>query len=115
LNFLAVTNQPSAFVPLSFGSVSAIKPGNVIYSNYVTHPGTVIVVQDKPLLVAGLGTNLSRNLTLLGRIGTNYQLQFSTNLSSVWYPAMNYSQTNGAITISIDSSNPAIYFRLYQP
>ena len=72
LNFLAVTNQSSAFVPLSFGSVSAIKPGNVTYSNYVTHPGTVAVVQDKPLLLAGLGTNQNRNLTLLGRLGTNY-------------------------------------------
>jgi hypothetical protein len=75
----------------------------------------VAVVQDKPLLLVGLGTNQNRNLTLLVRLGTNYQMQFSTNLSSGWYPAMNYLQTNGAITISIDSSNAVIFFRLYQP
>jgi len=115
LNFTAVTSQNSAFVPLTLGLVDAIKPGNVVYSNYVSHPGAIAVVQDKPLLIAGLGASHSRNLTLLGRLNESYQLQFSTNLSGVWHPLLDYTQTNGAISISLDSSNAMIFYRLYQP
>ena len=116
LTFTAVTNQTSAFVPLVFGSANAVKPGNVTYSNYITHPGNVTVIQDKPLLIAATDTNQNRNLTLLGRLGTNYQLQFSTNLLlNSWSPAVNYTQTNGSITIGIDATNATIFYRLFQP
>ncbi len=117
LTFTATTNQTSAFVPLVPGNVSAIKPGNTAYSNYVNHAGTVIVVQDKPVLVAGLGTNDSRSLALYGRFGTNYQVQFSTSFPSShsWSPLLNYTQTNGIIRINIDSSNSMIFYRLIQP
>jgi len=115
LSFLALSNQSSAFVDLPFGNISAIKPGDVIYSNYVTHPGRVAVVQDKPLLVANLGSNQSRSLSLFGRLNTGYQLQFATNPFAAWYPALNYSQTNGIITIPVDSSHPTIFYRVFQP
>jgi subtilisin-like proprotein convertase family protein len=116
LSFLAVTNQTSAFVHLPVASVSAIKPDGAAYTNYITHPGTVAVVTDKPLLAADLSTNSSRSLTAYGNLGINYQLQYTTNLSVPgWYPLLNYTQTNGAITISVDSTNPIIFYRLYEP
>jgi hypothetical protein len=115
LNFTAMASQASAFVPLTFGLVDAIKPGNVLYSNYAAHPATIAVIQDKPLLTARFGTNQSRNLTLLGRLNENYQLQFSTNLSGVWRPLLDYTQTNSAISISLDSSNAMIFYRLHKP
>ena len=115
LNFTAVTNQPSAFVPLTFRAVTAIKPGSVAYSNYVTHPGTIAVVQDKPLLIPGFDINSGRSLALYGRLNTNYQLQFSTNLVGTWSPLLNYTQTNPAIYLGIKATNGVIFYRVYQP
>jgi hypothetical protein len=115
LTFTAVTNQTSAFVPLTFGLVSAVKSGGIAYSNMVTHPGIVTVLQDKPLLLAGFDTNHSRTLTLFGQLSQVYQLQFSTNLTGSWYPVMNYTQTDLGISISLGSSNSMIFYRIYKP
>ncbi len=116
LSFLAVTNQASAFVPLPVASVSAIKPDGSAYTNYITHPGRVVVVTDQPLLEAALSTNLSRSLIAYGKLGVTYQLQYTTNLALPdWNPLLNYTQTNGVITIGVDSTDPNIFYRLYEP
>jgi subtilase family serine protease len=117
LTFSAVTNQVSGFVTLPITSVSAIKPGGAGYANYVTHAGTVIVVQNEPLIRASLGTNQSRSLQLYGRLGTGYQLMFNTNLGvpAGWQTLLNYTQTNGVITLPLDASNPVIFYQLRKP
>ena len=117
LTFSAVTNQVSGFITLPITSVTAIKPGGAGYANYVTHPGTVIVVQNEPLIRASLDTNESRSLQLYGKLGTDYQLMFNTNLGvpAGWQTLMNYTQTNGVITVPLDSSNPVIFYQLRKP
>jgi subtilase family serine protease len=117
LTFTAITNQVSGFITLPVTSVTAVKPGAAGYANYITHAGTVIVVQNEPLLRAGLAPDQSRSLQLYGKPGVNYQLLFSTNLAapSDWQPLLNYTQTNGVITLPLDSSNPVIFYRLRQP
>jgi hypothetical protein len=116
LNFRAATNQPSSFINLPIMSITGIKPDASPYSYYASHPGSVVVVQDQPLLQPTISSNLARNLTLYGKLGINYELQFTTNLSppSDWQPLLDYTQTNGVINLGLDSSNPVIFYRLLQ-
>ncbi len=117
LNFLALANQPSAFVSLPIGSVSAVKPGGSVYTDYITQAGVVAVVRTAPLLDAAYSTNLGRSLICFGNLGVNYQLQYSTNLAppTSWGSLLNYTQTNAVMTMDMNSSNPVIFYRLFQP
>jgi len=112
LIFGAVSNPPSAFVPLPVGTSSAAKPDGTAYINYITQSGTVIVVQNIPVLTAAVGTGLQRSLTSYGLIGANYQLQYTTNLAVGWTPLLNYTQTNEIITINVAATNDIIFYRL---
>jgi hypothetical protein len=116
LNFRAATNQPSSFISLPVIGITGIKPNTAPYSYYASHPGSVVVVQDQPLLQPTISSNLMRNLILYGKLGTNYQLQFTTNLGlpSDWQPLLDYTQTNGVINLGLDSTNPVIFYRLLQ-
>jgi RHS repeat-associated protein len=116
LNFQAVTNQPSGFISLPVTGITGIKPNAALYSYYVSHPGSVVVVQDQPLLQPTISSNLMRNLILYGKLGANYELQFTTNLGplSDWQPLLDYTQTNGVINLGLDSTNPVIFYRLLQ-
>ncbi len=72
---------------------------------------------DPPLLEARLA-NQARSLLVYGRAGTNYTLQYSTNLSGVvtWYPLLSYTLTNSFQTINnLGSADPMIFYRLKQP
>jgi hypothetical protein len=46
----------------------------------------------------------------------NYELQYATSLVQPvnWTPLTTYQQTNVAQTISLDSSNPVVFYRLQQ-
>ena len=116
LNFRAATNQPSDFISLPVTGITGIKPNAVLYSYFVSHPGSVVVVQDQPLLQPTISSNLTRNLILYGKLGANYQLEFTTNLGlpSDWQPLLDYTQTNGVINLGLDSSNLVIFYRLLQ-
>jgi hypothetical protein len=116
LTFQAVTNSPSCFISLPVIGITGIKPNAVPYSYYASQPGSVALVEDQPLLQTTISSNLMRNLILYGKLGTNYQLQFTTNLGlpSDWQPLLDYTQTNGVINLGLDSSNPVIFYRLLQ-
>ena len=62
-------------------------------------------------------TNLNRNLILFGKLGVDYQVQYSTQptLPAAWYPLVNYTQTNGVMSLDVGSSDPMIFYRLFQP
>jgi hypothetical protein len=117
LSFTAASDQHSAFVPLLIDSITALKPGASYYVNNITHPATIVVVQDVPLLVASISTNRTRDITAFGRLGTIYQLQYTTDLSTVpaWFPYLTYTQTNGQMMFQVDSTNSIIFYRLFQP
>jgi hypothetical protein len=117
LSFTAITNEFSAFVSLPFANVSAIKPDGSSYTNYITSTARIAVIEGQPLLWASLSANSARELTLYGRLGVSYELQHSINLSlpNAWDLGWSYVQTNGAVTINVDSSNPNIFYRIFQP
>ena len=115
LNFEAATNQMSSFVTLSISAIGGLKPTGSSYSNYLVNAGSVAVVENQPLLWGVLSANLARELVLYGRIGANYQVQYKTDLRAPeWQPWLNYTQTNGTITLGLDATNPVIFYRLLQ-
>jgi hypothetical protein len=119
LNFEAVVNQHSAFVYLPVISIVAYKPDGSEYSYYSLREGLVALFADKPLLSPNSITNQSGNPELLvtayGGIGLNYQVQYSTNLQAgVWLPSYSFGQTNNAMNLNLDVTNPVIFFRLLQ-
>jgi len=115
LSFVALTNQTSTFVALPIASVQGFKPSGLSYSNYVTGPGFVAIVQKQPLLRGKVSSQAARTLTVYGRPGTNYQLQFTTNLAPPgWQPVFNYVQTNGNMDLGLDTTNHIIFYRLQQ-
>jgi hypothetical protein len=115
LSFLAISNPPSAFVPLAVGNISAAKPDGSAYVNYMTHAGLVTMVQDTPVLTMAVGRGLQRSLTLYGLMGVNYQVQYTTNLTVAWAPLLNYTQTNEVITLNLTATNDIIFYRLMGP
>jgi hypothetical protein len=117
LSFTAISNEYSAFVWLPFANVNATKPDGSSYTNYLTSAARIAVIEGQPLLWASLTANSARELTLYGKLGVSYELQNSTNLAlpSVWDLAWSYVQTNGAMTINVDSGNPNIFYRIFQP
>jgi hypothetical protein len=117
LSFLAVPNPPSAFVPLRVENISAAKPDGSAYINYMTQPGLIIDVQDRPILTAALGASMQSKLTLYGLPGANYQIQSATNLNYpvVWVPLLNYVQTSAVITTNVATMSDTVFYRLSAP
>ncbi|HWD21184.1 MAG TPA: CARDB domain-containing protein [Verrucomicrobiae bacterium] len=114
LTFSALPNSRSSFVALPVTNAIAAKPDGSAYVNYITPAGLVMVVNDEPLLT-GSFTAPNRTLTLFGKLGANYQIQYKTNLGNAsWQPWLSYTQTNGVITIDIDSTDEVIFYRLLQ-
>lgn len=69
---------------------------------------------DPPVLDAIPNPN-SRSLIVYGAAGTNYTLQYSTNLSGVvtWQPLLSYRLTNSFQYINnLGNTNPQIYYRV---
>jgi subtilisin-like proprotein convertase family protein len=117
VSLLAMPNRPSAFVQLPVEVVMAANPAGAFYTNYITHAGMIVVVQDVPLLLAGLSANLDRDLTAFGKLGAIYQLQYTTNpiFPGGWSPLLTYTQTNGSMALRVNSDNPTIFYRLFLP
>jgi hypothetical protein len=116
ISFLATSTQSSGYLNLPVANIVAYKPGGLQYINAFPTAGQVAIVNNEAMLQAGASPVAPRNLTILGKTGVNYQLQYCTNFSphAVWYPLITYSQTNVAQTISVDPSLPQAYYRVQQ-
>jgi hypothetical protein len=69
---------------------------------------------DPPVLAPQL-VNQNRSLMIYGLSGTNYGLQYSTNVSGTvtWYPLLSYRLTNAFQTITnLGNINPPVFYRL---
>ena len=115
LNFQSAPGQPSAIISIPATTGTGNTASGSVYANVLTYPGEVVVVGSDPLLRPQTGANLGRALTLYAPLG-NYQLQYATSLIPpvTWAPLMTYQQTNVAQTVSLDSAEPVIFYRLQQ-
>jgi hypothetical protein len=116
ISFLSSSTQASGYLNLPLANVVAYKPGAVQYANSFPVSGQVAIINNEAMLQAGVTPVAARSLTILGKTGVNYQVQYCTNFSShaVWYPLTTYSQTNVVQTISVDPSLPQAYYRVQQ-
>jgi hypothetical protein len=116
LNFQALPGQSSAFLNINANSLAGTKTDASGFSNVGAQPGEVVVVGNNPLMrcqsVAGVG----RTLTLFGNPGANYQLQYTTNLVPpvVWQPVASHQQGNVTDSVTVDDSQPVIFYQLLQ-
>ena len=116
INFQTAAGQPSSVI-LSIPATSAsgnTANGNA-YANVLAEPGEVVVVGTQPILRPQSDPILGRSLSLFANPGT-YELQYATSLATPvnWTTLMTYQQTNVAQTVSLDSVNPVVFYRLQQ-
>jgi len=85
LNFTAISNQPSAFVPLLISNVISFQTNGLPLTRTLANAGRAVVVGSQPLLEAAASTNPEPALTLYGQTGSNYLVQAA--LSPVGQPS----------------------------
>jgi len=116
LNFQALPTQTSAFINVPVAAASGVKSNGSQYGNVTLGMAQVVVVGASPLLQTQTSAAQSRALMLYGNPGANYQVQYATNLTPpiAWAPLLNYQQTNVSESVSLDDSQPMVYYRLQQ-
>jgi hypothetical protein len=100
---------PMTNIVATFSGLNMNMP-NVFYRAYQ-------FMANPPILEAHLA-NQSRSLLAYGQPGTNYVLQYSTNIarSVSWFSLMNYTLTNSFQNITnIGNTNPFIFYRIQKP
>ena len=116
VTFQSLVSQPSGYLNLPITSVNAIKPTSTSYLNVFPNAGQVAVINNQAMLQAGATANQTRTLTVLGKVGATYQVQYCTNFgpASVWYPLTTYSQTNVSQNVTVDPSLGQVWYRVQQ-
>lgn len=117
LNFTIVTNQASAFVPVTPQVQQAVNSDGSLTTNFQAQAGQILIIGRQPVLqLLPTTPNGARSLVLYGNPGTNYALQASTNLgnSAAWHNVLSILMTNLAQVISgLDTNPPAIFYRAH--
>jgi hypothetical protein len=77
---------------------------------------TVTVNQPSSQPLLQISAFPSVNLKVLGHIGTAYQLEYATSMppTMIWYPLLNFTQTNGTQVFNLIATNPLIFYRAVQ-
>jgi hypothetical protein len=115
VGFTAVDQTNSAIVNLLLPELSALDSDGQIAAKPGAYGGRVFIIGQQPLLDAWLASNDSRILTLYGNLGTNYQLWYSTNLTSTnWQSGWSGMLTNQFQYFPVDPAAPQIFFRAQQ-
>ena len=116
INFQTTAGQASAFLELSMNNVTANAADGSILRNAGPDTGEVVVIGTNPLLRSGYSASQGRSLTLYANPGTNYEIQYATDLSPPvsWQTLEDYQPTNMMQTVDLDSTNPVVFYRLRQ-
>ena len=116
LTLPTVPTQRSAFIKVTSRLMAGSKSNGAGFSNLLSGWAQVALVGDVPLVQAATPNGSARTLSLFGKVGSSYQLQYCTNIlaPAAWYSLLTYSQTNVAQTLSVSSNSPVIYYRLKQ-
>ena len=115
VNFESMSGQPTTAFKISAASGTGNTADGATYANVTVQAGEVVVVGDNPLLRPQSDVGQGRALTLFANPG-NYELQYTTSLAApvTWTPLMDYQQNSVAQTVSLDSDEPVIFYRLQQ-
>ena len=116
LNFVAASNQTSAFVPLTPQTLQGTNTDGSVVSQTVAQPGRLVIVGQQALLEALRTSGGARSLALYGRPGASYQIQYSTDLSKAgnWTGLIRVPMTSIMEVFPLDNSPPAAFYRAYE-
>jgi len=112
LGFLASPQTHSTIVPLVLPQLSGTQTDGSAASKPGTGNGRVFVIGREPLLDAWLGSNASRKLTLYGKPGASYELDYTTNLpGGRWQFGWHLPMSNTFAAFDANSSLPQVFYR----
>ena len=112
LDFTTGTNTHSAFVPLTVQDIQGRRLTGETVTNAASVPGQVVYIATEPLLEAWLGTSSKRKLTLYGRPGASYELDYNTNLlGSNWQFGWRTPMTNLSAIFDANAALPQVFYR----
>jgi hypothetical protein len=102
LSFTLVTNQPSAFIYPGVAALQAAERNGHEVANFTPGAGRIVAVGEQPLLECVLTNTLQPWLVLYGKLGTNYNLLWRTNVMQLaWQPFVtNLTMTNLSLPIA---------------
>jgi Putative Ig domain len=111
LQFASISNQISAFVPLTLQGVTAVQANGTAVPRIIANNGRVVVIGAASLLEALVQTNSQRTLILYGIPQTGYTLESTTNLSN-WQIEWQGSLTDlFQVFDGLSSTNSPIFYR----
>jgi hypothetical protein len=114
LTFNAVSNQHSAFLPLTVSNLQVLNSAGQSVANELVQNGRIAYVGIEPMLELSPGSsNTSMTLTIYGRPGSSLMTEWRTNLASSagWQPGWQIPMTNLAESFPLDGSLPAAFYR----
>jgi hypothetical protein len=116
INFQSFASQPSGYINLPPSNLTAYKPTSAAYVSSFPVAGRVAIINNLAMLQATTAAGPTRSLTVLGKVGNTYQVQYCTNFGpgAVWSNLLTYSQTNVSQTLSLDPSVPQVFYRVQQ-
>lgn len=114
--FQSLATQPSGYVNLPVSNVTAFKPTSLPYTSLVPTAGQVAFINNQAMVQATALTGPTRRLTILGKVGNTYQVQYCTNLApgALWSTLLTYNQTNVSQSFNLDPTVPQVLYRVQQ-
>ena len=98
LHFRSVPGQQSAFAPIQLLSVNVTPADGGITPTILINDGRAVVLNNRSILEARLrGTN-TRELTLYGRTGVTYTVEFATNLTGAPWTRLGSATTTSNLS-----------------
>lgn len=112
LQFTAVSNGVSGFVPLLLTEAVAYQGNGLALPRTLAHDGRVAVIATQPLLEALPSSPDGRTIVLHGKPGRTYTLECATNLTSgTWTVISQGAVTNQSLRFHTGSSNQTLFYR----
>ncbi len=113
LHFLSAPGQSSAFVPLDVHGFDCDPMTLGLDPTLLINDGRAVVVGPRSLLEARLKNGTARELTLYGRTGVVYTVEFTTNLNgTTWTRVGSTTTTNLSRVLGVGNNTlPSRYYR----
>ncbi len=117
LHFLAVTNEGSAFVPLTLSSVTATQSTGAFMPRLLGYSGRAAVVEEESLVELLAEGNDRHTLILYGKVGTNYTVEGTASLlaPATWTLLWQVTLTNLSQAFpGLTNTGAAGFYRAYE-
>ena len=114
LNFTTISNQPSAFVKLSFTDLVGYQADGGRVANFFPQSGRVVIVGEEPLLECVMETYAQPRLVLYGKPGWNCDVKACPTLDppTPWQLQGQATVTNLVQTLDLEpATNATRFFR----